>query len=165
MAESCVKIVMTMVNTMLPSVSKQKHTTKLNNIEKQLRDVLRENGVPDNIALNVPLVPAGYEDEILQYEKRKWMANLFGQCLARVDKTVVVSLLQIRYKTKFLTKITGLIIGAGAVGTGAELGALIGVIGGPVGAGAGAIIGAVAGGVAGAVGGVSGAHLGLYLDI
>ena len=55
---------MTMVNTTLSSVSEQQHKRKLENIRNQLRETLRENGVPDDIALNVPLVTAGARQEI-----------------------------------------------------------------------------------------------------
>ena len=77
--------VMTMVNTMHPSVTKDKHISKLKNIGTQLRETLRENGVPDDIALNVPLVTAGYEEGILPHETIEWTAKLFGHCLDRLN--------------------------------------------------------------------------------
>ena len=154
--------VITMVNTMRPSVTERQHTTKLENIGNQLRNILRDNGVPDDIALNVPLVTAGLEKGILPHETIEWTANLFGHSFIRVDKDAMRSLLQIRYKNlkkvvKYLAGIGGgIVLGAGA---GAGIGTAIGLLGGPAGAavglilgaiiGAGVIVGATAGGIAG----------------
>ena len=156
--------VITMVNTMRPSVTKRQHTTKLENIGNQLRKTLRDNGVPDDIALNVHLVTAGLEKGILPHETIEWTAKLFGHCFIRVDKDAMRSLLQIRYNEKKLKKVVkylagiggGIVLGAGA---GAGIGTAIGLLGGPAGAavglilgaiiGAGVIVGATAGGTAG----------------
>ena len=77
--------VMTMVNMIRHSVSKERHISKLEKIGNGLRETLRENGVPDYIASNVPLVTAGYEEGILPYETIEWMAKLFGHCLDRLN--------------------------------------------------------------------------------
>ena len=157
--------VMTMVNIVLPSVSEHQRKTKLETIGNKLRDSLRENGVPDQIASNVPLVTAGYEEGILPHETTEWTAKLLGHCLARVDTKATLLLLKIRYKKKFLTKIirsmakaaeqrpgAGTGVGAGVdagVGAGVDAGETI-VAGGLVGAGGGIVAGGLAGAGAGA---------------
>ena len=125
--------VMTMVNTMLPSVTEQQHKRKLENIRNQLRDILRENGVPDDIASHVPLVTAGLEKGNLPHETTEWTAKLFGQC---VDKNVKPSLLKIRYEKIYLAKmirvISGGVAATAGAGIGAGVGAIAGGIGGPI---------------------------------
>ena len=159
--------VMTMVNTMLPSVSKQQHTTKLENIGEQLREILRENGVPDDIASNVPLVTAGLEKGNLPYETIEWTANFFSHCLVRVDTKDKPSLLQIRYKEKSLKKMIGTIesvisnVDAVGVGGGALVDA-VGAVGGAVGVGGGALVGA---GVGTAIGAGIGAGIGAIIGV
>ena len=143
-------LVLTMVNTTLPSVSERQHTTKLENISNQLRDILRENGVPDDIVSNVPLVTAGLEKGKLPYETIEWTAKLFGHCIIRVNQDAMRSLLQIRYNEKKMKKVLKYIVGSGGgiivgAGLGAGIGTAIGMCGGPPGGAVGLILGAIIG--------------------
>ena len=141
--------VMTMVNTMHPSVSKQQHTTKLENFGEQLRAILRENGVPQYIASNVPLVTAGLKEGSLRYETIEWTAKLFGHCFIRVDTNVMPSLLKIRYEQRELSMVGDVIfvLLGGVIGgvTGGLIGGVIGIVGGPIGIPIGVCIGAYLG--------------------
>ena len=161
-------IVMTMVNRMdtirTEDAYRDGHKKKLENIENELKRILKEIGVPEDVADSVPFVTAGKEREVLPHEDVEWSAKLFGHCLCKISKRKIPVLLRARYQITESSKMGRILaaigIGttagaAGGAGAGAGLGAAIGAFFGSIIPGLGTLAGAVSGGYIGGVAGIA----------
>ena len=145
-------LVLTMVNTM---TNKKQFPSLKTNVEEQLKQYLRNAGVPEDIVRDQCILPAGIGEEplLLNGKQEDWNNTLFLHCLSKIgNETKMITFTQVRQGIN-IWRVIAFGTGLGAVGaattTGTKIGASVGLAGGSIGVAAGAI----AGGMVGAAGG------------
>lgn len=157
-------IVLTCANILEEKVSHVDEYTKIiTNIKEKVKYVLRKEAlVREEIIAGLPIVSAGYTDQMLKYEAEEcnssggWVNRLFIEALKQVDPALFPALFQVHLSwTDFMSSLGSKAAIVTGIGTsvGAIIGAVISPFSGLTGAGIGAVLG---GGIAVSIGAVAG---------